>query len=97
MIAPTMQAVMLYLMMSATLCALRTVTTVLFCPGAATRGAVAAPTVRFRLMAVDRLSPSAKSLICTHSNSHHLHELHSGARIIKDCFWQAHQLVTRDN
>ncbi len=62
-----MQAVKLYLTMSATLCALRTVTTVLFCPGAATRSAVAAPTVRFRLMAVDRLSPNAKSPICNYS------------------------------
>lgn len=60
----TMQAVMLYLTISATLCALCTVTTVRFIPGAATRGAVAAPTVRFRLTAVDRESPSAKSLIC---------------------------------
>ena len=63
-----MHAVMLYLTMSATLCALRTVTTVLFIPGAATRGAEADPTVKFRLMAVDRSSPSWNSLICTPTN-----------------------------
>ena len=56
---------MLYLTMSATLCALRTVTTVLFIPGAATRGAEAEPTVRFRLIAVVKSSSNWKSLICT--------------------------------
>ena len=61
---PTMQDVMLYLTISATLCALRTVTTVLFIPGAATKGAEAEPTVKFRLMAVVKSSPSWKSLIC---------------------------------
>ena len=54
----TMQDVMLYLTISATLCALRTVTTVLFSPGAATRGAFAAPTVRFKFVAVARSLPS---------------------------------------
>ncbi len=47
-----MQAVMLYLMMSATDCALRTVTTVVFCAGPAIAGAAAAPMVRFVLIAV---------------------------------------------
>ena len=60
----TMQAVMLYFTMSAMLSALRTVTTVLFIPGAATSGAEAAPTVTFRLSAVDRESPRSKSPIC---------------------------------
>ena len=72
----TMQAVMLYLTMSATLCALCTVTTVLFIPGAATRGAVAAPTVRFRSMAVDRESSRSKSLICTSVDCSEIKSLH---------------------
>ena len=61
-----MQAVTLYLTMSAMLSAPRTVTTVLFIPGAATSGAEAAPTVTFKLSAVERESPRLKSPICRH-------------------------------
>ena len=66
-----MQADMLYLTMSATLCALRIVTTVMFGAGAAIAGAIAAPTVRFVLMDVTSDSPSCKSPICT-SAAHHI-------------------------
>jgi hypothetical protein len=62
--ALTMHAVMLYFTMSATLCALRIVTTVIFGAGDAIAGAIAAPTVRFVLMEVTSESPSCKSSIC---------------------------------
>lgn len=56
-----MQAVRLYLTMSATDSALRMVTTVMLGAGDAMAGACAAPTVRFVLMDVTSVSPSCKS------------------------------------
>lgn len=59
-----MQAVMLYLTMSATLCALRMVTTVMLGAGTAIAGATAAPTVKFVLTDVTSVSPSCRSSTC---------------------------------
>ena len=66
-----MQAVMLYLTMSATDSALRMVTTVMLGAGDDIAGAWAAPTVRLVLMDVTSVSPSCKSSTCTaHASGH---------------------------